>query len=77
MLLWGKIKQLGGIVTFQAYPSSKKYQEEVLQQRWKWLLIYQGHFVIRFYSMYIKVSDNFSKKRNLTVHWVYKFEDVG
>ena len=49
MLLWGKIKQLGGIVTFQAYPSSKKYQEEVLQQRWKWLLIYQGHFVIRFF----------------------------
>ena len=48
MLLWGKIKQLGGIVTFQAYPSSKKYQEEVLQQRWKGLLIYQGHFFIRF-----------------------------
>lgn len=33
MLLSGKIKQLEGIATFQTYPSSKKFQEEVLQQR--------------------------------------------
>ena len=39
MLLWGKIKELAAIVTFQTDPSSKKYQEEVLQQRWKRHLI--------------------------------------
>ena len=49
VLMLGKIKELAVIVTFQTDPSSKKYQEEVLQQRLKWVLISRGLLMIRHY----------------------------